>query len=135
MHSSISLSEIFRPNLATAVAIGTLALGGLVAQAAENLEEVTVTAPTARNLAQDATGASIRQVTATSRVQYNPNMLTTNSGRALLNDKVADVARRLCAAVSTVTDPASRDESTCVRQAIDSAKSQLDAATARLKGK
>lgn len=133
MRSSIPLSEIPRRKLSIVIAIGALALAGVCAQAA-NLEEVTVTAPTVRNLGQDATGAPIRQVTAMSRVQYNPIMLTTNSGRALLNDKVVEVARRLCSAVATVTEPASRDDASCVRQAVDGAKSQLDAAAARIKG-
>lgn len=133
MQSSKPLIDTLRPKLSIVVAIAVCSLASVYVQAA-NLEEVTVTAPTVTTLGTDATGAPIKQVTATTRVQYNPIMLTTNSGRALLDDKVADVARRLCSSVSTVTDPASRDDSTCVRQAIDGAKSQLDAAAARIKG-
>ena len=127
MRSSMPLSEILRPNLPMLIAIGTLAVAGMCAQAA-NLEEVTVTAATVRTLGRDATGTPIQQVTATARVQYSPIMLTTNSGRALLDDKVAEVARRLCTAGGRVSN--TDDDAACVRQAINDANLQLNAAAA-----
>ena len=112
-----------------------LAIGVLSASAvqAADLGEVTVTGPTISTPRFDATGTPVRQVSGTMTVQYNAISLTTNSGRALVDDKVADVARTLCSTISIAVDPASRDERTCVRQALDGAKSQLDAATTELR--
>jgi UrcA family protein len=118
-----------RSNLHLIIAIGAMSVTG--AQAA-NMQEVTVTPPTAKTIGLDATGARIREVTATARVQYNPISLTTNSGRALLDDKVADVAHRLCTAdaIASNTD----DDGSCVQHAMEGAKAQLDAAAARVRG-
>jgi UrcA family protein len=55
------------------------------------------------------------------RVQYNPIMSITNSGRALLDDKIAEKARRLCTAGGRVSN--TDDNGACVRQAIEGAKS------------
>ena len=131
MRFSIPLIDILGPNLSKVIAIGTVSLASVCAQA-QNLAEVTVTAPTVRILGRDATGTPIQQVTAMARIQYNPISLTTNSGRALLDDKVAEVARRLCTAGGRVNN--TDDDGACVRQATNDAKSQLDAAAARIKG-
>ena len=99
---------------------------------AENLQEVTVSVPTVKTIGRDATGTPIQQVSAMARVQYNPVMLTTNSGRALLDDKVAEVARRLCTADGRVNN--TDDNGACVQQAVTRAKVQIAAAAALQKG-
>ena len=129
MRTSTPLIDTLRPNLHLIIAIGALSIAA--AQAA-TLEEVTVTAPTVKTLGRDATGTPIRQLSATVRLQYNPISLTTNSGRALLDDKVVEVARGLCGAGGTVSN--TDDNESCVRDAVRGAKTQLDAATARVKG-
>src|SRR5579872_6142438 len=100
MRYSIGSISRARPSFVL-MALGALAVVPLAAQA-DNLQEVTVTVPTTQTIGRDASGAPIQQVTASARVQYDPNMLTTASGRALLRQKVTDVARRLCREVNTV---------------------------------
>ena len=129
MRTSTPMIKTRRSNVRLIIAIGALSVAG--AQAA-TLEEVTVTAPTVKTLGRDATGTPIRQLNVTVRLEYNPISLTTNSGRALLDDKVAEVARGLCSAGGTL--PNTDDSDHCVRDAIKNAKTQLDAATARAKG-
>jgi UrcA family protein len=70
-------------------------------------------------------------MTASARVQYNPIMLTTSSGRALLNDRIAQVARDLCSdrGLFSNTD----DDLNCVRGAVQGAKMQLDAEAQRIR--
>ena len=131
MLTSIPLIHALRPNLQLIIAIGALAVAGVQTAAAANLEEITVKAPTTKFIGPDATGAIMREETATARVRYNPISLTTNSGRALLDDKVASVARRLCMADAIVANAV--DDGSCVQQAIRGAEAQLDAASARVK--
>jgi len=109
------------------IALGALALGCMGAQATD-LQEVTVTVPTVQTIGRDASGAPIQQVSASARVQYDPIMLTTYSGRALLRDKVAEVARRLCRSLDLTAGPLNEDEGTCVQRAVDGAKVQIAAA-------
>ena len=131
MRISTPLTSALRPNVSVIVAAGalalTLAVGG--AQASE-LQEVTVSAPTVKTVGRDVSGAPIKQVTASARVQYNPLMLTTNSGRALLHYKIAEVARKLCRQIDTVALAPMEDEDTCVQRAVDGTKVQIAAAAA-----
>lgn len=106
---------------------GALALGCLAAQAAD-MQEVTVTVPATQTVGRDASGAPIEQVSASARVQYDPMMLASRSGRALLQQKVTDVARRLCREVNHAASPPAGDESSCVQQAVRRAKVQIAAA-------
>jgi UrcA family protein len=110
-----------------AVAAGALALTSIGVQA-QQLQEVTVTVPAARTIGHDANGAPIQQVTASARVQYDPMMLTSRSGRALLQQKVTDVARRLCREVNSLAPPAAADETACVQQALHGVRVQIAAA-------
>jgi UrcA family protein len=117
-----------RISIPTIIAIGVL--GASAVQAAD-LSEVTISTPAIKTVGRDATGTPVRQLGGTVRVQYNPISLTTNSGRALLDDKVADVARDLCSANGLY--PNADDDWNCVRQATKAARVQLDAATAQAK--
>jgi UrcA family protein len=73
-----------------------------------------------------ATGAPIQEVTARARVRFNPVILTTHSGVALLHDDVAEAARSACESI----DPLDGDGA-CVRGAIESAQPQVTAAITR----
>jgi UrcA family protein len=73
------------------------------------------------------TNSPITQTTKTARIQYDPVTLTTNSGVALLKDSVRETARKLCDSI----DPLDSDDGTCMRGAVDSAQSQVNAAVAR----
>jgi hypothetical protein len=121
--------------LPVAFAVGAIALVSARAHAADTdqldpvqLDPITVAAPATKIVDRDAaTGASIEQVTITTRVQADPAALRTNYGALMLNYSVLDAARKAC----TAADPLEDDDGTCVRDAVESAKPQVDAAIAR----
>jgi UrcA family protein len=118
--------------LVAVFALGALALMNSGAQAddPDKIDEVTISSAKAKVLARDpATGAPITQIMKTARVQYDPVTLTTNSGVSLLKDSVEKAAREVCYSI----DPLDPDDGTCVRNAIESARPQVDAAVARAK--
>jgi UrcA family protein len=119
-----------RSGLLATFAIGAVALIGARAQADDpaQVDQVTISSPTVKIVGRDsATGSPITQTTKTARIQFDPVTLTTNSGVALLKDSVLESARRLCDSI----DPLDSDDGTCVRDAVDSAKPQVDAAISR----
>ena len=121
--------------LPVAFAVGAIALVSARAHAADldqidpvQLDPITVSAPAAKIVDRDAaTGAPIEQVTITARVQADPSALRTNYGALMLNYSVLDAARKAC----TAADPLEDDDGTCVHDAVESAKPQVDAAIAR----
>jgi UrcA family protein len=121
--------------LPVAFAVGAIALVSARAHAADpdqfdpvQLDPITVSAPAVKIADRDAaTDAPIEQVTITARVQADPAALRTNYGALMLNYSVRDAARKAC----TAADPLADDDGTCVRDAIASAKPQVDAAIAR----
>ena len=115
--------------LGTALVLGTIAFSGAYA---DETEVITVSAPKAKLVAHGPGAATAtQQITVMARVQYDPVSLTTNSGVALLKDGVEQAARRVCHAA----DPAAPEDMACVRNATDSAGSQIDAAIARARGR
>jgi UrcA family protein len=128
--NSSSLTRPSPARLSTVLALGALAFMSAGAQAADNPNEITVSAPKAKTVGRDAaTGAPIEETTQTASVKFDPATLTTNSGAALLKDSVLDAANKLC---SSITLPmADDDDGTCVRDAVKSAQAQVDAAIAR----
>jgi len=127
MRYSMNLISRARRSLPVVIALGTLAFAWIGSQAAE-LQEVTVTVPATTTIGRDANGAPIQQVTASARVQYDPMMLTTRSGRAQLQERVTEVARKLCRAVNDAAPPPATAEDACVEQAVHGAKVQIAAA-------
>jgi UrcA family protein len=123
--------------LPVAFAAGAIALVSGRAHAADpnwlnpvQLDPITVSAPAVKTIDSDsASGASIEQVTITARVQADPAALRTNYGALMLNYSVLDAARKAC----TETDPFADDvdNDTCVHDAVEAAKPQVDAAIAR----
>jgi hypothetical protein len=121
--------------LPVAFAVGAIALVSARAHAADpdrldpvQLDPITVSAPAAKIVDRDtATGATIEQVTITVRVQADPAALRTNYGALMLNYSVLEAARKAC----TTADPLADDDGTCFRDAVESAKPQVDAAIAR----
>lgn len=116
--------------LVAVLALGALSVAGT--QAA-NMEEVTVTAPATKVIGRGTTGAPIEEVSASERIQYSHTMLMTNSGRALLEDKVAEEARRLCKDLETPGSVPTETEQACVKRAVAGAKEQIAAAAAAQK--
>jgi UrcA family protein len=121
--------------LPVAFAAGAIALVSARALAADTgqvdpvqLDPITVSAPAAKIVDRDAaTGAPIEEVTITAHVQADPAALRTNYGALMLNYSVLDAARKAC----TAADPLMDDNGTCVYDAVESAKPQVDAAIAR----
>jgi hypothetical protein len=121
--------------LPVAFAAGAIALVSARAHAAEpdqlnpvQLDAITVSAPAVKVVGRDAaTNAPIEQLTITARVQADPAALKTNYGALMLNYSVLDAARKACAA----PDPIADDDGTCVRDAVESAKPQVEAAIAK----
>ena len=121
--------------LPVAFAAGAIALVSARAHAADpdqldpvQLDPITVSAPAVKIVDRDtATGAPIEQVTITARVQADPAALRTNYGALMLNYSVLDAARKAC----TTADPLADDDGTCLHDAVQSAKPQVDAAIAR----
>jgi hypothetical protein len=121
--------------LPVAFAAGAIALVSARAHAADSdqfdpvqLDPITVSAPAVKIVDRDAaTGAAIEQVTITGSVQADPSALRTNYGALMLNYSVLDAARKACVAA----DPVEDDDGTCVHDAVESAKPQVDAAIAR----
>ena len=123
--------------LPVAFAVGAIALVSARAHAADpdqldpvQLDPITVSAPAAKIVDRDtATGAPIEQVTITARVQADPAALRTNYGALMLNYSVLDAARKACTTADPLADD--YDDGTCVQDAVESAKPQVDAAIAR----
>jgi UrcA family protein len=121
--------------LPLAFAVGAIALVSARAHAADpdqldpvQLDPITVSAPAVKIVDRDAaTGGPIKRVTITARVQADPAALRTNYGALMLNYSVLDAARKAC----TAADPFADDDGTCVHDAVESAKPQVDAAIAR----
>jgi len=116
----------------TAFTLAAFALMAAAAQAADpdKIDEITISSSRTRVLGHDSTtGAPITQVMKSARIQYDPVTLTTNSGVSLLKDSVEKAARELCSSIG----PLDSDDGDCVRNAIDSARPQVEAAVARAK--
>jgi UrcA family protein len=69
-------------------------------------------------------------VSVSEKIDYNPVMLTTNSGRALLEDKVTQEAKRMCKQLETPGSVPTEPEQACVKRAVANAKEQIAAAAA-----
>jgi hypothetical protein len=120
--------------LPVAFAVGAIALVSARAHAADSdqldpvqLDPITVSAPAEKVVDRDAaTGAPIEEVTINARVQADPAALKTNYGALMLNYSVLDAARKAC----TEADPLEDDDGTCVHDAVEAAKPQVNAAIA-----
>ena len=118
-----------RRRLPLAFAIMAVGVASGYAQASEP-DPISIESTTTQTVGHDfSSEAPIEEVTTKVAVKYDPVTLTTNSGVALLNDSVADAARKACDADDI--DAFSSDNETCVRRAIESAKTQVDNAIAR----
>ena len=111
---------------------GALISVSAVAQQAAQIPEVQVQASAVikRQEGKSSSGVPIETAVVMMRVGYSDLSLATNSGQALLKERVATAARDACARVSAqfpLGSPVTSD-SDCVRTAISDAKAQIDAA-------
>jgi len=78
----------------------------------------------------------IQKTTVTAAVKFNPAVLTTNSGAALLEDSVRAAAGSACDAATALSpDQISLGDQSCVLRAMQSAQPQVAAAIARARSK
>jgi UrcA family protein len=92
------------------------------------VDQVTVSAPKVRVIGHDeASLAPIEQRAVSIRVHFDPPTLTTNSGRALLDDSVNAAARQACESA----DPMADDDVACTAKAVASAQPQVQTAIAQ----
>jgi len=103
-----------------------------VAQQTAQIPEVQVQASAVikRQEGKSSSGAPIETAVVMMRVGYSDLSLATNSGQALLKERVATAARDACARVGAqfTLGSAMTSDSDCVRTAISDAKAQIDAA-------
>ena len=118
-----------RRTLPTAFAVAALAVIGCArADTATYSGDITVSLPAVETVGSDSlTGAPLEKSTVTARVAFDPPTLTTESGAAHLRARVLEAASEACRAALT------EDDERCVREAIQTAQPQIDAAIARSK--
>ena len=131
MRTSRSMIAAVRTSVPLIIVVGALTI--TTVRAADVEEEVTVTAPAERTIGRSTIGAPITEVSVSEKVQYNSSMLMTNSGRALLQDKIATEARRLCQEAETPGSVPAEHQKACEKRAIQDANEQIAAAAAKVK--
>ena len=100
------------------------------AQAADSAPtEITISAPASKIVGYNLDLTPILQTTVSARVPFNPVVLTTNSGVALLKDSVLQAARDVCSA----TDPQHEMDDECVLRVVRATKPQIEAAVSQAK--
>ncbi len=115
----------------------TLALGALtvlcgVAHAAEPAQEVTITGTRVENIPYDlSTRLPAQKLTVTATVPANLDVLTLNSGVALLRDSVREAAQRACMTADPTASATSDVTTDCVHEAVRDAQPQINALIAR----
>jgi UrcA family protein len=125
--------HILRKGLMPGLTCGALAALSPAAQAEDpvaSIAQVTVSAPVVKVVGLHRDLTPREQTTVTATVAFDPITLTTNSGVALLKDRVAQAARKVCADA----DPEDiEDDDQCVLKAIRGSDAQIDAAVAAAK--
>ena len=110
--------------------------GAAVAQQSTAIPEVRVEASAVIKKQTDAKSLAAPLETAeiTVHVKYADLPLDTNSGRALLRDRVADAAKDACMRIKFWMGPTVTSDSDCIRKAIDGATPKVNAAIAAANG-
>lgn len=127
--STLSVSALLVSLLA-----GLTVSGPAVAQkASQTLEEITVVAPrtvTRKTVGRASDGAKIELISLTRRVDYSDLDLAAHADVMTLQKRIDDIARQSCDDLAQMY-PLSDDRTPeCVRQAVASAKAQVDQAVA-----
>ena len=116
-----------RVSLPIAAAMGVFAIFASSAQAAEP-QEITITGTRVETIPYDfATRRPVQEVTVTASVPANLDVLTLNSGVALLQDSVRDAAEKACLAADPYASPTADDTTDCVHRAVRDAQPQINA--------
>jgi UrcA family protein len=119
--------DILRRGLPVALAIGALTVLSARVHAFD-LDPITISAPVMKTVGDSSTpGMPVENVTVKATITPDALSLTTDSGVALLKEKVLEAAREACDAA----DPFTWDDLDCIYEAVKSAKPQVHAAIAR----
>jgi UrcA family protein len=117
-----------RVSLPIALAMGVFAIFASSAQAAEPTQEITITGTRVDTIPYDfATRRPVKEVTVTASVPANLDVLTLNSGVALLQDSVRDAAVKACLAADPYSSATADTTTDCVRRAVRDAQPQINA--------
>jgi UrcA family protein len=133
--TSSDISRRFTLKASTGLCI-TFAIGALTAigsaQAAQQSPEITITGTRVTTIPYDPTvHRPVQEVSVSARVPANLDVLTLNSGVALLEDDVRDAARTACMNADPTANPNSDSTADCVHEAVNNAQPQVDALIAR----
>ena len=125
-------SRLLRAGLPIAFAMSALAVFASSAQAAEPTQEITIVGSRVEHIPYGASvHGPVQEVTVTARVPANLDVLTLNSGVALLQDSVRDAALKVCLAADPDATATSDVTTDCVHQAVRHAQPQIDALVAK----
>jgi UrcA family protein len=120
---------VARASLPIVFAIGALGVFGSYAQAAaEPTQEVTITGTKVERIPYDfSVRRPVNEVSVTARVPADLNVLTLNSGVALLQDSVREAALKACMTADPNSTPTSDATIDCVNAAVRNAQPQIHA--------
>jgi UrcA family protein len=106
--------------------------GSSSAQAAEPTQEITITGTHVKTIPYDyASRRPIQRVDVTASVPVDLNVLTLNSGVALLKYNVRQAAERACMAGDPGESATADVTVDCIHRAVNNAQPQIDALVAR----
>jgi hypothetical protein len=121
-----------RASLPLVVAMGALAAFSSSAQAAEPSQEITITGTRVERIPYDVTvRRAAKEVTVGASVPANLDVLTLNSGVALLQDSVRDAALKACLAADPRASATADVTTDCVHRAVREAQPQIEALVAK----
>lgn len=133
MKPEVQINRATRVALAAA-AIAALAGTAMAAQVNPTIPEIRVQASGVlkKQLGTTSSGVPIEATEVTVRVSYADLALDTNSGQALLKDRVKDAAKEACRRASAHYPMSTREatDDDCVNAAVKGAKPQIDAVIA-----
>lgn len=102
------------------------------AQAAEPTQEITITGTRVDRVPYDfSVRRSVERVSVSATVPADLNVLTLNSGVALLKYNVRQAALKACMTADPLATATSDSTIDCVHEAVDNAQPQVDALIAR----
>lgn len=120
--------------VSTGISLSLVAAGCVLASSmtfAQPMEVVTVEAATITVVGRSSsTGAPIKEIRIKSQVSYADLDLTTDAGAQELEKRVRDTAKSTCAEIKVDVPAQGSTEERCVKEAIDGAMVQVNAAIA-----
>lgn len=124
-------TQIPRAGLLLTFALGAITFLGSAQAADSPQEEITITGSRVHNTYDFSVRRPVHEVSVSATVPADLNVLTLNSGVALLNYNVRRAAYKACMMAdpwATATSDATMD---CVHEAVNNAQPQVDALIAR----